>query len=686
MANTVMQISELDFDTIKNNLKTFLRSQSQFADFDFEGAGMNILLDVLAYNTHYMGYYVNMVGNEMFLDSAQLRDSIVSHAKNLNYVPTSRRGSVANVSIVVTPPDGNSTSTLVMPRYTEFQSEAIDGTNYTFLTLDAHAATKNLISNTFTFNNIQITEGERLSFDFNVTDQGILTTYILPNEGIDTSTLKVDVQTSTIDTSANTFTLAEDLVELNANSKVYFLSEANNKQYGIYFGDGILGKSLANGNIIKTNFLIVNGANSNYANTFTSANSIYGFSNVIVTTNSFAAGGTDQETDEEVRFRAPYFYTAQNRALSDSDYAVLLLKDYPNVESVSVWGGADNDPVVYGKVFISMKPVDGYVITNLEKERIKEQLISNRNVMTVFAEIVDPEYLYLILKARINYDISKTNYSADEIKAIVRGDIVDYVNSELGEFNKTFKYSRLQNVIDEADASIENSDLTVLLQKRLSPTLGSPQNYTINFNTSLKRGGLFDKMYTYPSFTIFDSEGVTRTAYIEEVPYSYTGVDSIDVTNPGYGYTVAPTVTITGDGQGATAIAEIVNGRVNSIIVTNRGSDYTIATITLTGDGQGAEALAVLSAKIGTLRSYYFKENGEKIILESELGDIDYENGVLNLFNFSPISITENQFYSNGILTFNIQTDFQTIEPLRNRIIDLDVTDPLSIQLTTKET
>lgn len=681
-----MQIAELDFDSIKTNFKNYLRSQSQFADFDFEGSGINILLDILAYNTHYMGYYLNMVGNEMFLDSAQLRDSLVSHAKNLGYVPTSKRGAVANVDIVITPPDGNTTGTLVMPKYTEFQSEAIDGTNYTFVTTEALSATKNVISNTFTFNSVSITEGERLSFDFTVNNQGILNTYILPNPGIDTSTLTVEVQTSSIDTSSNTFTLADDMTELDANSKVYFLTEANNKQYGIYFGDGVIGRSLANGNIIKTNYLVTNGANANYANSFTSANSVYGFSNVIVSTNSLASGGTDQETDEEVRFRAPYFYTAQNRAVTVSDYATLLLKDYPNVESISVWGGDENDPVVYGKIFISMKPVDGYVITDIEKERIKEELIHNRNIMTVFAEIVDPEYLYLLLKAKINYNIAETTLTPDEIKSLVRTNILDYFSREMGKFDKTFKYSRLQNVIDESDDSIDNSDLTVLLQKRLTPELGVTQNYEVFFNTSLKRGGLFDKMYTYPSFTVLDTNGVVRTAYIEEVPSSFTGIDSIDVINPGYEYTTAPTVTISGDGQGATAISEIVNGRVSSITVVDRGSDYTIATVELTGGG-GREATArvALSSKLGTLRSYYYKDNGEKIIINSEIGYIDYDKGRIHLINFAPISITENQFYPNGVLTFNIQTDLQTIEPLRNRIVDIDPDDPLSIQLTTKE-
>lgn len=682
-SNSVFLVTELDFDQIKENLKNFFRSKDTFADYDFEGSGLSMFIDALAYNTHYMAWYQNMIANEQFLDTAQLRDSVVSHAKNLNYIPSSARGSVANVDVVVTPPDGNSITTLVLPKYTEFQSESIDGINYTFLTLESHSASKNLISNTFTFSSIQITEGENLSFEYTVNNNSILERFVLPNENIDTSTLSVEVQVSAEDSSSNTFVLHDDLTEIDGNTKIFFLEEANNRNFAIYFGDNYLGEGLANGNIVRVNFLVVNGANSNYANSFTNIEDIGGFSNVSVTTNSSAAGGGPRETLESVKFRAPIFYTSQNRAVTINDYSVLLLKDYPNIESVSVWSGEDNSPVVYGKLYISMKPVDNYVITDIEKSRIIEELIRTRNIVTVIPEIVDPDYLYLIVRSTINYDISRTTMSPQEIKSLVRQNIFDYANEELGKFENSFKYSRLQTVIDESDVSIENNNLNIILQKRFTPDLGETKNYEIEFNTELNRGGAFDKLYSYPPFTILDASGTSRTAYIEETPYSYTGIDSIDVINPGYDYETAPEVTITGDGVGAEAIAQIVNGRVVSIIVTNRGSDYTIANVELSGgNGREASASAVLTAKIGTVRTFYYKSNGEKIILNPNAGTIYYDTGKITLLNFAPIDIDSNQFYENGILTLNIKGNSQTIPPLRNRIVDIDPDDSLSVQIT----
>lgn len=680
-SNTVFKISELDFDTIKANLRDYLRSQSQFSDYDFEGAGLNVLLDTLAYNTHYMGIYLNMVANEMFLDSAQLPNSVASHSKILNYTPTSRRAASAIVNVLVTPPGGNTTSSLLLPKYTEFQAEPIDGVNYTFVTDEAHVASKNLTSNTFTFSNVTLLQGEHLTSTFVATPTNVLTPFRLPNEGIDTSTLLITVQTSSIDTSANTYTLSNDITEVEANTTSYFLQAAPDLQYEIYFGDGTIGKALSNGNLVIVDYLTTEGDASNKANAFTVLSSVGGFSNVTSTPVTAAAGGSLEETIEQIKFRAPIAYTAQNRAVNVNDYMSLLLSDYPNIEQLSVWSGADNDPIVYGKVYISIKPRAGYVLTELEKTRIKNEIIADRSVLTITPELVDPEYLYLLLQVTVYYDPSKTSYSPAEIKTIVRNAIISYSSSELNRFNSPFMQSRLQAAIDQAEASITNSSLRVDVQKRFTPTVNTTANYTVTFNAALSRGGLLERLYTYPAFAINDSDGVSRQAYIDEVFLSYTGVDSISVLTPGYGYSTA-TVTVTGDGTGATATAILVNGRVESIQVVDRGSGYTRATITITGDGSEATAEAVLSSRTGTLEVFYYQDNGEKIVISDEIGTIDYEAGRIVLTNFAPTSIISNPDYTAGILTVNVSPDSQRIDPYANRIVTLDSSDNLAIQIT----
>lgn len=682
-SNTVLRIAELDFDTIKTNLRDYLRSQSQFTDYDFEGSGLNILLDVLAYNTHYMGYYLNMVGNEMFLDSAILRSSVVSHSKHINYVPTSMRGATAKINIVVADTSPTSgLSSITLPAYSQFQSEQIDGVNYTFVNLDSYVASKNITSNTYTFNDVSIVQGEKISYNVVVDPSNTRRRFLIPEANIDTSTLLISVQNSTTDSIIQTYILADDITSLNSNSKVYFLEESDGNQYTLYFGDGYIGKNLNDGNIVQMTYLSTNGDASNKANSFTLTTSIGNFSNVVVNSISAAAGGAQRDTIDRIKFLAPKFYTAQNRAVTKDDYGTLLLKDYPNVETVSVWGGEENDPVVYGKIFISMKPKSGYVITDAEKDRIVSELVTNRNILTVSPEIVDPQYLYLKFDISVNYDSTLTNTDEAGLIQIIKNTISDYNTTELEQFNSTFRTSKLQNLIDASDDSFLGSDLVTIVQKRFEPTLNESKNYIIDFNVPLNRGTFKDKLYSYPSFQILDNQGVSRDALIEETPLSYTGIDSIEVLNSGSGYTDSPTVTITGDGTGATARAVVVNGKIVSIEVVNTGSDYTAAVISISDStGSGATALAVLSGQVGTLRIYYVQTTtGEKIIINSDAGSINYLTGRINLYNFKPLSISSNPNYASGVLTINAIPSEKTIHPLRNRLLSIDSQDPIAIQ------
>lgn len=686
-ANTNLRIAEIDFDQIKTNLKNYLRDQPEFSDFDFDGSGMSVLLDVLAYNTHYMGMYLNFVGNEMFLDTAQLRSSIMSLAKLTNYIPTSRRGAKATVDITVTPGVGedNTAATLILPKYTRFFSSPIDGISYSFLNTDAHIAYKGN-NNVFFFNDIELTQGVEVTQTYNVTVQNEKRRFLIPSANIDTSTLVVSIQESDVDNTTTLYTYAGDFNNIQANSTVYFLEENSdaNGTYTIYFGDDYIGKKPVTNNIVRLTYLDTAGPDSNKSQVFTAVDGVGAYSaNVDVETVFVAAGGSEKETTEEVRYRAPIYYTTQNRAITKDDYAALIQKDYPYIESVSVWGGDENDPPVYGKVFISLKPRENYELSLIEKERIVDEIIRTRSVMTVTPEIIDPDYTYLKINAKVNYNPNLTSKSEAQLQDAVRNAILAYRNTDLKKFDSTFRKSKLQRLIDTCDTSVISSSLDIYVQKQFIPTIGGIQNYSFNFNMPLSKGDFTSKFFVYPTFNILDLEETERTAYAEEVPLSYTGIDSVSITNAGSGYTTTPTVTITGDGTGATATARITNGKLASITVTNRGSEYTTATATITGGGGfGATAKVNLQFNNGTIRTFYGKSNGEKVIIRSDIGSIDYNTGVIKLNSFEPLALTANPFYSPNILTVNIPPREDVIYPVRNRILDIDAEDASSITIT----
>jgi len=673
------RISELDFNSIRQNLKNYLRQQAEFSDFDFDGSGLSVLLDILAYNTHYMGYYLNMVGNEMFLDTAQIRSSVLSHAKLTNYIPRSRTAPTAIVDVVVTPPAGDTETALVLPPYSKFVSEPIDGVNYMFSTVDSYITSKS--GGKFTFNNVEIRQGETANLYYTVTNGNRI--FVLPSANVDTSTITVTVQQSSTNTFTTTYTLAEDLTEINGNSTVFFIEESPNDDYTVYFGDGVLGSQPANNNIVIIKYLDTEGPVANKANSFVSLRNIGSYSNISILPISPAAAGADRETISQIKFRAPIHYTAQNRAVTKNDYETLLLKDYPNIESISVWSGDENDPPVYGKIFISLKPKLNFEITTAEKERITNDIIANRSVLTVFPEIVDPNYTYLLFRINVDWNPRVTTLKEAQIKDLVRNAVVDYVDDNLSDFGAVYRNSVLHNYIDDAHPSILSSEIVTYLQKRVQLTANTTQNYTVNFSTPLHRGGQIEGMYTYPSVKTYDASNIPRDVYFEEVENSFTGIDSIRIVNPGVNYTSTPKVTITGDGTGATAVAKIVNGRVNSIELTARGRNYTRATVAITGggEGSGATATARLGFRNGTIRSYYFKDNGEKIIVNSQAGTIDYDAGIVRIRNLFALSAEENDVYEQDVFSINIKPETDIVRPARNGIIELDQADKTAIQI-----
>lgn len=682
-SNTALRVTELDFLGIKNNLKDFLRSQSSFTDYDFEGSSMSILLDLLAYNTYYNSFYLNMAANEAFLDTAQVRQNILSHAKNINYVPNSAQGSLSKVNVVVTPAaneDAN-VSVLTMDKYTRFIGRDINGDSYTFVTLNSNTVSK--INGSFTFANVMFKQGEVITYQFVATPDNFTRRYQIPSANVDTTTLVVTVQESVSNTYTTEYKLADDLTEIKSDSRVYYVEEDDQLYYTVYFGDDVLGKKPKDGSVVIVTYLNTVGSVSNNISKFTQTEPIGGKfkSNVKINVVETSYGGVDKETVDNIRFRAPYFYTAQNRCVTTNDYETLITKDYNNIEAVSIWGGEDNDPVVYGKVYMSLKTRGFYSLSNLEKEEIKDSLIRNRNVLTIVPEIVDPEYVFMQIRGKVYYDPTLTSKTADEILATVKSAISTYSDRELNTFRSTFKKSKMQFYIENSDPSITASDIYVYMQRRLPITTNSTKNYTIKFNAPLRKGDYIEKLYTYPQITVADKNLALRNVFFEEVPESFTGIDAIKVINPGVNYESTPTVTILGDGIGATARATIARGRIVSIEVTNKGTGYTAATVSITGEGREASAEAILEARNGTLRSFYYKSTGEKVVVSEDAGTINYDTGEVVLSSLTALAVVTNDLYDTDIVTINVVPEDEIITPLRNRIVTIDQDNIQSIQL-----
>jgi hypothetical protein len=677
-----LKISELDFDTIKSNLKTFLNQQSEFTDYDFDGAGLNILLDILAYNTHYNAYYLNMVANEAFLDTALLRDSAVSHAKTLNYVPHSTRAPVAIIDFSV---ESNTTTaaTMTLNEGFSFLSNQIDSKSYNFVVLDDVTVTK---SNTeFVFENLEIYEGQLVTYNFTHNSAtNPKQVFTLPDNNIDTTTLKVTVAPSVGNTSTSVYNKVTDILNVDGTSEVFFLQEERSGKYQIYFGNDVVGKSLPDGASVSTTYLLNNGTAANKANNFVATATLTDSlgnsqTNFTITPVSAAAGGADRESVDDIKFSASAQFSTQNRLVTFKDYESYILNNYPNLDSVSIWGGEDNVPRVYGKVFVSLKPTANYYISEAEKQRIIDEIISPKAIVAVQTEILDPEFLYLIVENDVQYDAKKTNSSETAIKQSIRNAVLAYRDRELNKFDTRFILSKMQDDVDETDLNaILGSETIVRVQKRFKPTIGESQAYTINFNVPLHRGTISNKLVS-SEFGVNDSNGVRRSVTFEEIPQSFSGITSISITNPGVGYTTAPTVTITGDGTGATATATIVNGSIQSIDVSNRGIDYSRAIITITGGGgYGATATAVIDARTGLLRTIYYDTNAERQIVNSTAGTIDYDTGVVTINNINIRSIGT----ADELIRLSIEAEKGIIQSVRNTILTIDEDDPTSIVTT----
>jgi hypothetical protein len=483
------KITELDFDTIKANLKAYLKGTEEFSDYNFEGSGLSLLLNVLANNTHYTGYYTNVGANEGFLDTAVKRRNAVSIAKHLGYTPHSANGANALVDIEAlletgdTPPPG-----IILPAYTVFGSSGLNTqSSFVFYNLEEKIAVAD-DDGRYWFRDVWIKEGSIAQTRFLVDTSNPDQTFVIPNRRIDISTLTVTVINSSSDSTSFVYTKADNYTQIKGTDLVYFVQESDDEKFEIYFGDGNVGKAVESGNIIVCEYLICSEDEPNGLSQFSVQGTLPATDDsnqtfdARVTTVEVATGGSKIETVDSIRFYAPKAWTAQNRLVTKNDYMHYIQNNLPNVESTSIWGGEENVPPQYGKVFISLKPLSGFKFSDTAKKNFADNFIRNKSLVSIIPEFVDPEYNYVGVSCQVKYDPSKTTKTQDAIVNIVRNTITNFFNETLEKFNTNFYFSQLSKVIDAADPAIVSNLTVVTLQKRLEPILFRSLGYSVSFS------------------------------------------------------------------------------------------------------------------------------------------------------------------------------------------------------------
>lgn len=482
-----LRVTELDFDTIKTNLKTFLQAQDEFTDYDFEGSGMNILVDTLAYNTHYLAMNANMVANEMFLDSASIRSSIVSHAKTLGYEVSSSRAPKAVVDIRL---NTSSIDSATMPAGTVFTS-TVDSTSYQFVTIQDYTASRT--GSYIQFDNTPIYEGTYVTSRYTVDSSDLTQKFTIPSDKVDTTTLTVKVQNSSTDTFTTTYTKATDITQVKADSNVYFLQETFGGKFEVYFGDGIIGKKVVDNNIVILQYVVTNEEKANGALKWRSSGAIATVSDVDAIRVQQAAGGSSPETLQSIKQNAPLDYAAQGRCVTTSDYEVYVKKLFANTKSVSVWGGETGsydtslgvvDTPEYGKVYISIKSTTGTNLTETEKKNLEGEL-GRYKVASITPVVVDPETLFLILDTKFKMDTSKTTKTISSVAADVTSTLQTHNDNVLTEFNSPFRHSEVVGKIDNTNDAITSNITNITMAKKLSPTLNTNINYNVYFRNKI---------------------------------------------------------------------------------------------------------------------------------------------------------------------------------------------------------
>jgi len=530
----LVNFTNLDFDQIKTTLKNYLKANSNFTDYDFEGSNLSTILDVLAYNTYITSYNANMVANEVFIDSATLRENVVSLARNIGYVPKSRKAATSTVSFFV------DTSSITPPPVSltlhkgPIASTSGSFGNQSFVFSILEDITVPVFNNIASFDEIIIYEGVLLTSNFTYNPRNPNQRYILPNSGIDTDLISVIVKPNETSTISVKYNLQDSLFNVNSESEVYYIQEIEDERYELIFGDGVFGKALEDGNYIQVSYIVSNGDSGNGIGQFTfsgrlsyTRNSItYNITSGIslLTTGLISSGGESIEPVESIRKFAPRIYASQNRALTSNDYETLIpAKIYPETESISVFGGEELIPPQYGKVFISIKPRTGDFLPNLIKENIKLKL-KQYAVAGIVPEILDLKYLYLEVISNVYYN-SNLAPSASDISSIVQSNALKYAEStELNKYGARFKYSKFLKIIDDSHDAVTSNITTIQMRRDLRVVLNSFAEYSIGFGNQFHINSM--NGYNIKS-TAFRVSGISEEVYISDIPDTNRSTGSI---------------------------------------------------------------------------------------------------------------------------------------------------------------
>ena len=509
MNNNRIQTTELDFDAIKDNLKNYLKGQSQFSDYDFEGSGISVLLDVLAYNTHYNALYTNLAINEAFLDSASKRSSVVSKAKELGYVPMSSKSSTAVVDMIWINDQLNAPLTAEVPAYTSFNS-SVNGKTYAFYNSDTHVATRE--GNQYIFPNIVLKEGTYLEYRQVIDNTNKV---IIPNTGVDTSTIRVYVQESSQSAVSDVFTLSTSIINLTGTSAVYFLKENDDQTYTVEFGNGVIGRAIDNGNVVTVSYIICSEDQPNGANTFIYSGALPPNTVPFIDTVSAAAGGAAAELIDQIKWNAPRMYTTQNRCVTADDYKNTITSLYPGIKAINVWGGEDSTPPQYGKVFISVVPEDTDFLTENQKQTIITEIINPRKPLAITPDFIDPTYIKIQIDVAFYYNPGLTTRTSNDLVSIVTQTILEYDRTNLKSFGDVFKFSRLSSLIDSSEASITSNIMKIKLLRELTPVYNVATNYTAKIGNPIYNSGASEQSIMSTGFFTTDT---TEVVYVEDQP------------------------------------------------------------------------------------------------------------------------------------------------------------------------
>ena len=534
MANESINLVNLDFNTLKTSLKEHLSGQAAFQDYDFDGSNMTVLLDLLSYNTYINSFYLNMVASEMFLDSAQLRDSVISHAKTLNYTPRSFRSATARINIAVTPSAASNTTTVTIPRGTSFTSK-VGSNTYTFTLPDNYVITGST-NGVFTAANVEIKEGVLLTDTFIYNAQSTDQRFILSNPTIDTTSLRVYV-TENNGSNVLTYVQSNSYLNIDSTSQVFFLQSAEKDLYELVFGNGVQGREPSHGAAVSAVYGVGNGELPNGCALFSSDDEIDGHTNVAITTISTAIGGLVHENTQTIRKNAPRYFQTQERAVNASDYKTLLQLAYPEINAIHVYGGEEEDPPRYGKVVISLDIGDSDGVSESNK-LIYQKFLKERCPLTIDPVFIDPEYLNLEVNSAVTYNTNLITVSQNDLISIVKAKIRVFNEQNLNDFNITFRYSKLVESIDGVNTSIISNNTEVIAYKALNPSLNNPTPFTVRFNNKLKTlnstNAITSTYFTYNGGLCKledDGNGVIRIVSIETQggePVTVINVGTVD--------------------------------------------------------------------------------------------------------------------------------------------------------------